>query len=161
MKRKTLLLILLLISGISAFAQYNPDTITATKVFGGYRFEQDGNLLTLNSMSTLMKDDKEAASYLKKAKTSATIAYVLSYTGGFLIGYPLGTALGGGKPVWAMAGIGCGLVVIALPLSSAAGRDAKTAADIYNASRRNLSLNQKYDLRLGLSATGLSLRLRF
>lgn len=161
MKRKTLLLILLLISGISAFAQYNPDTITATRVFGGYRFEQNGKPLALNTMANMMKDDAEAGGYLKKARTSASIANVLGYAGGFLIGYPIGTAIGGGKPAWALAVVGCGLVVIALPLSSAAGRDAKTAADIYNANRRNLSFNQKCDLRLGLSATGLLLRLRF
>ena len=161
MSKKTFLSVFMLIFGISVFAQDNIDTITATKVFGGYRFEQDGKLLNLNTMATLMKEDSSATVYLKKAKTSATIAYVLSYTGGFLIGYPLGTAIGGGKPAWAMAVVGCGLIVVGLPLTNAAGRDAKTAADIYNSNRRNLAMNRNYDLRLGISATGLTLRLRF
>ncbi len=161
MTKKTFLSVFMLIFGISALAQDKADTITAIKGFGGYRFEQDGKPLALSTMADMMKDDTEASGYLKKARTSATIANVLSYTGGFLIGYPLGTAIGGGKPVWAMAGIGCGLVVIALPLAGSAGRDAKTAADIYNANRRNLSFNQKCDLKLGLSATGLSLKFCF
>lgn len=30
---------------------------------------------------------------------------ILSYAGGFMIGWPIGTAIGGGKPAWALAGI--------------------------------------------------------
>lgn len=161
MTLRTILSIFFLAFSISVFAQDHADTITAVKVFGGYRFEQNGKPLALNTMADMMKDDSVAGGYLKKARTSASIANVLGYAGGFLIGYPVGTAIGGGKPAWAMAVVGCGLVVIALPLGSAAGRDAKTAVDIYNANRRNLAFNQKYDLKLGLSATGLSLRLRF
>jgi hypothetical protein len=161
MTRKALFTILVLTFSISAFAQDNTDTITSTKVFGGYKFEQNGKVLTLKGLSTLMQNDSEATGYLKKAKTAASFSNVLASAGGFFIGYPIGTAIGGGKPVWALAGIGCGLVIIALPLSSAASKNAKTAVDIYNANGRNLSFNRKYDLNLGLSTNGLSLKLRF
>ncbi len=43
-------------------------------------------------------------------------ANVLAIPGGALIGWPLGTAIGGGDPEWYLAGIGAGLVAIAIPL---------------------------------------------
>jgi len=161
MTRTISLITILLIISVSAFAQDSTKIISATKVSGGYRFEQNGKPLTLKSMETIMKDDAKAFDYLEKAKTSSTIANILGYTGGFLIGYPLGTAIGGGKPVWALAGIGCGLVAIAIPLGSQAGRNFKTAVDIYNSNQRNLSFNRKCDLQLGITGNGLSLKLRF
>lgn len=161
MTKTTFLITILLIISVSAFAQDSTKFISATKVSGGYRFEQNGKPLTLKSMETIMKDDSIAFDYLTKARSSSTIANILGYAGGFLIGYPLGTALGGGKPEWALAGIGCGLLAIAIPLSSGAGRNARTAVDIYNNNQRNLSFSRKYDLQLGITENGLSLKLRF
>jgi hypothetical protein len=94
MTRTISLITILLIISVSAFAQDSTKIISATKVSGGYRFEQNGKPLTLKSMETIMKDDAKAFDYLEKAKTSSTIANILGYTGGFLIGYPLGTAIG-------------------------------------------------------------------
>jgi hypothetical protein len=44
-------------------------------------------------------------------------AYILAYSGGFMVGYTLGTAIAGGDPNWGVAGIGAGLIVVAVPLS--------------------------------------------
>ena len=37
-------------------------------------------------------------------------SYVFGFSGGALIGWPLGTAIAGGDPVWYLAGIGAGLI---------------------------------------------------
>ena len=58
----------------------------------------------------------------------------MGYAGGFLIGYPVGTAIGGGEPKWAMAGIGAGLLIIAIPISSGANKKVKKAIRLYNKS---------------------------
>lgn len=57
---------------------------------------------------------------------------ILGYAGGFMIGWPLGTAIGGGEPNWALAGIGAGLVVLSIPLSSSAKKKTIKAIELYN-----------------------------
>ncbi len=44
------------------------------------------------------------------------VANVLAIPGGALVGWTLGTAIGGGDPEWYLAGIGAGLIAIAIPL---------------------------------------------
>ena len=47
-----------------------------------------------------------------------TLAQYSVLRGGFLIGWPLGTALAGGDPNWTLAAIGAGCVAIAIPRPS-------------------------------------------
>lgn len=42
---------------------------------------------------------------------------ILAAIGGGLIGWPLGTAIGGGDPEWILAGIGAGVLAVAIPLA--------------------------------------------
>jgi len=44
------------------------------------------------------------------------VAYALAYTGGALIGYTAGSAITGNKANWAVAGVGAGLIGIAVPI---------------------------------------------
>jgi hypothetical protein len=57
MTKKTFLSVFILIFSISAFAQDKPDTIIATKVLGGYRFEQNGKHLRIKSLTSMMLND--------------------------------------------------------------------------------------------------------
>lgn len=47
------------------------------------------------------------------------VAYAFAYTGGALIGYTAGSAIAGNKANWAVAGIGAGLIGIAIPINIA------------------------------------------
>ena len=71
-------------------------------------------------MSDMMKDNPEAYQYISKAKSTAGFANVLGFAGGFMIGWPIETALGGGKPNWILAGVGCGFLIITIPISNSA-----------------------------------------
>lgn len=76
-----------------------------------------------------------------------------------LIGWPLGTALGGGEPEWAMAGAGAVVVLAAIPLTSAFRKHAQKAISIYNgepATRKARIRTDHY-----CYGTGLRLTLRF
>jgi hypothetical protein len=161
MIRKVLLNLLGLVLCVSIFSQNQNDSIQAKKVFGGYKFESKGKILTLGDMLEMMKDNPEAYQYMEKAKSSAGIANVLGFAGGFMIGWPLGTAMGGGKPNWAIAGVGCGLLIVAIPISSSSNKNAMIAVDKFNAKRKGLSYRGQYDLKLGLNPNGLALVLRF
>lgn len=93
------------------------DTIEIRKKAGGYQFYQADGQLNMKQLQKIMKTNEQAYKKLRSGRSSNTMATILGYTGGFLIGWPLGTAIGGGDPNWTMAGIGAGLAAVSIPLS--------------------------------------------
>jgi hypothetical protein len=102
------------------------------KTFGGYKFESDGNILKPREVLTLMESDPEAYAAFKKAKSNYDAGSVLGFVGGFMIGWPLGTALGGGDPQWGLAAGGVAVLLLGIPLNSAFKKHARTAVELYN-----------------------------
>jgi len=111
-------------------------------------------------MAVIMQNNTVALEYLKSAKGNSGFANVLGYAGGFLIGYPIGTAIGGGKPNWMLAAIGCGLIVIDIPILSSANKNVRKAVNAYN-HEGMASRVEKYDIRLGMNQNGMGLAFRF
>ena len=75
-----------------------------------------------------------AYEFIKKAKTKNAISTIIGSLGGGLIGYPLGQSLASGDANWTLAGIGAGLVVVGIPISSRANKNAQKAVELYNSS---------------------------
>lgn len=163
MFRKSFILLLGLLLSISAFSQNNSDTIQIVQAGGGYNFRLNGETINIKNMQALMQNNAEALKYLNKAKSTNGFLSVLSYAGGFLIGYPVGTLIGGGEPNWTLAAVGCGLVVIAIPISSSVKSNARKAVSIYNSGLSDSSYRPAatYNLQLSYSQNGLGLSLRF
>ena len=127
----------------------------------GHKYTYNGQILTMNSMEELLQYNPKAMEYFNKAKGTAGFTNILAYAGGFLIGWPIGTALGGGQPNWTMALIGCGIVAIALPIASGANTNFKKAVETYNMGLMPSPKTQKYDFRMGMNQNGLALVIRF
>jgi hypothetical protein len=92
----------------------------------------------------LMKPNAEAYKEFKKARGNNGFAQVLGFAGGALIGWPIGTALGGGDPQWGLAAGGAGLILLAIPLTISYKKHAEKAIDLYNkgeGSARGVSLD--------------------
>jgi hypothetical protein len=136
------------------------DTIQCLKTSGGYKYNFDNKDLTITQLGEMMQKNLVATGYLKKAKSGSGFANVFGYAGGFLIGYPLGTLIGGGKANWTMFAVGCGLVVIAIPIVSTANRNLKKAVNAYNHEEMTSNL-PTYNLTLGINQSGPGLRLCF
>ena len=143
--KKTLLLtfVMLTISTIN-FAQEainitpnQTDSIELKKIFGGYQFYQNDKLLKFKQLDNLIKSNNEAYDQFKSSKSSRTIATILGYAGGFMIGWPLGTAIAGGKPNWVIAGAGAGLTAISIPISINSNKKLKKAVSIYNSTMQH------------------------
>lgn len=106
--------------------------IKAYKTFGGVRFEKDSITLGLNQVLAFVKENQEAYAELKRAKMNSSTAGVLGFAGGILIGFPIGTAIAGGKPEWGMAAGGVGLIVASIPFTTAFRNRTMQALDLYN-----------------------------
>lgn len=113
-------------------------------------------------LSNIMSANSTAHKMIEDARGSATIAGILGYAGGFLIGYPVGTAIGGGEPKWVMAGIGAGLLIIAIPISSGANKKVKKAVRLYNKRLKPIAY-QRHSPSFSLETTqnGIGVVMRF
>lgn len=161
MKNFAIIISILTISLSNAFAQTQKDSITIKKVFGGYQYYQGEQILNMSQLVDKMKPNEQAYEQIKSAQSTYTMAMIFSYAGGFMIGWPLGTAIAGGKPNWEIAGIGAGLVVIAIPFSQSFNKKAKQAVDKYNSGLHTSSFWDKHDLKFSVTGNGFGLTLNF
>ncbi len=151
--------ILFSIVSISLLAQ--SDSITATKAFGGYRFEQNGEYLNGKALLQRMVGNEEAYVMMKRAKSNSDISTVLGFAGGLMLAWPVGTAIAGGDPNWIVAGIGAGCLAIGIPLSIRASKGMFQAVEIYNSNLNGTYFEQGLLLRLGITTSGVGLRVDF
>lgn len=132
--------------------------INIYKTFGGYRFERDSVSISPKMVLTIMKSNTQAYTEFRKAKTNLDAAGVLGFTGGVLIGFPLGTAVSGGDPEWALAAGGLVLLLATIPLHTAFRNHALNALDIYNS---KLSSSTKVNAKFYWSPIGGKIVFRF
>lgn len=138
----------------------SPEPIEYEKILGGSIYRQGERILSIHSVMAIVDRNDEASRMLKKAKTQQDIATIMSFAGGFAAGWPIGSFLGGGQPDWAIAVIGAGVLLVAIPLQIRANRKARRAIDIYN---RSLQKDKKvgFLMNFDLSPGGLRVSMKF
>jgi ABC-type antimicrobial peptide transport system permease subunit len=156
----TSLLLLFVLTSVS-YAQSSSDSITIKKIFGGYKFLQNNQPLTIKQLGETMKSNPEASKLFQQAKPNATAATLFGIAGGFMVGWPVGTAIGGGKPSWELAGIGAGLIAISIPFSAGFNKNAKAAVAAFNQGNRTSTLQKRTEFQLALAATSVGLTIKF
>ena len=158
MKKSTLILIFVLVF-CNVFGQSVSDTITVKKAIGTV-FQQNGKNLAPRDLLKITEANPEAYNEMKIAKSNNDAASVFGFIGGALIGWPIGTAIAGGEPNWALAGIGVGVIVIAIPFSTAYTKHAKNAVRIYNEGLKQTLIN-KTEFKFGLLSYGIGVGINF
>lgn len=161
MKQISIILTLLIISITFVFGQTVPDSISMKKVFGGYQFYQGDQRLNMNQLANKMKLNDQAYQQIKSAQSSYTLASIIGGVGGFMVGWPIGTAFGGGDPNWTMAGIGAGLIVVSIPITQSVNKKAKQAIETYNSDLQTTSFWDKRELKFSMNGNGIGLTLSF
>ncbi|WP_299458615.1 hypothetical protein [uncultured Microscilla sp.] len=160
--KKIILVLTISLLSLYTFAQTTPTTPASTDsvTFKRGYFLQNGKKLNRIKITGIMMNTPEAYKHLKASFADANVATFFATLGGGLIGWPLGTALAGGKPLWALAGVGVGMALISIPIYASANKKAAQAAKIYN---QRLGTNQITGMRLRLhfSGNGIGLRLKF
>lgn len=163
---RTVFLILVAVAAVQAQVVDNPsptrpDTIRMVKKSGAYHFYQKRKELKIAQLQSLLKTNDQAYKDIKSAKSSGTVSTVFAYAGGFLIGWPLGTALAGGKPNWALLGVGAGLAGISIPFSQSANKKARKAVREYNSALTSNASASLKEFNIGVTANNVGLVFKF
>jgi len=162
MYKKPIIFLFYLLICISVFSQSSNDSIQIIKINTHYRYEQQGHVLNLLQMTQIMKTDKEATKYLKSAKLSNGISVLFEFTGGFLIGYPIGTYIAGKGANLSMLAVGIGFLVVDIPISIATKRNLFKAIHHYNSYKSETGLiSNAYDFHMGITQNGIGITLKF
>ena len=154
-------IVLAIVLGVFTFSSITAQKIEMKKVFGGYTFSQNDKMLTLSQMQEVMKDNKEAFELVKSAKSNQTWGMILGGAGGALIGYPIGTAIGGGEPKWALAGAGAALIVATIPIIKGFNKKTKKAVELYNADAPSVSSNFQPIFNFNIKGTSMGISMNF
>lgn len=117
---------------ISTTVKNELDTIEVKKVALGIVFRKKGKNLKPRELLEITYPNSQAYHEMKIAKTNFDFNNVFGVIGGFLVGWPLGTAIGGGKPNWSLAAVGAAFIGIEIPFAKAYNKHAKNAVRIYN-----------------------------
>jgi hypothetical protein len=115
MKHLTPILFFLAISASHIYGQ-SSDSISMSKTFWGYQFEQGGKRLSKLELKSAIVFNRESHQLYKKARTNNLIALVLGGYGGYMAGYTLGVYVAGGEPNLLYGGIGAGLIAASMVL---------------------------------------------
>ncbi|WP_445735079.1 hypothetical protein [Mariniflexile sp.] len=136
--------------------------IEIKKVFGGYKYSQDGENLRMGKLVKIMKSNPQAFELIKKAQSNNTIAYIIGLTGGGLIGWQTGTNSAGGNANWTLAGVGAGLIAVGIPISLGVDKKKKQAVELYNSSLNSTTYNEfKPEFKIITNGKGIGLTMTF
>jgi hypothetical protein len=148
--------------GISiTFGQSMSDSISIQKGSGGYQFIQGGKSFNLNKISRVMKSNDLAYHQIQAAKSTYQYASFFGASGGFMIGWPIGTMLGGGEPNWTIAAVGAVFIAASIPIGDKYKEQAQRAIDTFNADLQTSSFWHETELRFSLTPIGAKLTLSF
>lgn len=137
------------------------DSVLVEKVFGGYHFYYKNKRININHLAYTVESNRSAFKEAQKAQSTNLFSSILGFTGGFLVGWPVGTLISGNDPNWTIAAIGAGLIVLSIPISHEANIQAKSAVDIYNNGLATSSYWDKHELNFTISENGVGLTLNF
>lgn len=160
MVKKLIVILFLAFLFHNAFGQKKSEEIEVFKVFGGYQYEESGYILNLQDIEDIVKDNKVALHYVKKAQTLNIFTRIFSISGGALIGYAIGSKVNTEVYDKTMISMGCGLIIIAIPISIAFNDKVKLAVDTYNSKLKSTGSSDKLDMKIGFTQNGIGLTIQ-
>lgn len=160
MNKILLFLAVAILSITSTFAQNSNHQITENRVNNQTIYTYDGNMLTEKQLINKMQYCPDAYKEMKRYKTNKAVGSFFAFTGGALIGWPLGTALGGGEPEWGLAAIGVGVIALGIPFYIATPKRKKRAIEIYNNQIPQQGA-QRLEFNFGTTHDGIGICMKF
>jgi len=163
MKYFIILFFATLIFGASLNAQsQSTDKLEMRTNFFGSKFYKGDTIIGINQVLEEMATNEAVYNLMISAKKDNVFAQLLGAAGGLMLGFTLGTSLGGGEPNWTIGGIGAGLIAISIPISSNFKKKAHSAIEQHNSlltASNNRYLKPIYSL--GFGGTSLKFQIKF
>lgn len=157
---RTTILFFLLFTGVQGFSQAKEGQIDFVKSFWGYKFYHKGIPYSAGQIQGIMVTNPEAQQLMKQARGSNTVAGIIGFFGGSLMGWPVGAAIAGEDMDWGLFAAGAGLTAVSIPFSVSAVKKMKKSVETWNSSLAT-SLIQKnsfaYDLKVSPGKVGLTI----
>ncbi|MGE0562546.1 MAG: hypothetical protein AB7O47_12075 [Flavobacteriales bacterium] len=160
MKKFNFLIITYLFFSLSSVLAQSPSEPIVLNHGLGIYYTQNGKKLSPRQLITVTKVNAEALKEIQTAKINHEAAQLFGIPGGFMLGFPLGQVLVGGKPNMVILGIGAGLVLASIPFSVAYSKHAKKGVTIYNEGLKQSDLG-RVDFNFGLTQHGIGLNMTF
>jgi hypothetical protein len=160
--KRIVLILTVFMAGVSfANGQALPDSITVLRAWGEAEFFQGNIQLTPKEVLYAMRSNEEAHELMRSARATKGVSDVIGFAGGFMVGWTLGDILFGREPNWTIAGVGAGLLVVSIPITSSYSKQAEHAVATYNRGLRTTSFYKVHERNLLLTGNGVGLVLRF
>ena len=161
MKRITLTIISIVLFGtISAFAQDSIRPIVVEKAFLGKKyFYGDTRILSISEMEEIVAHDELALKEIQRSSVISGVSTIVSYVGGFAIGWEVGNLIWNKKKynsyvLWG----GVGTSAVGLGLSIWANSHLKKGVALYNGHLGAVSYNPvKVDLEIEPCGIGITM----
>ncbi|WP_422860939.1 hypothetical protein ACOKFD_09185 [Flagellimonas sp. S174] len=128
----------------------------------GYRFYQDGERITWKQLVSATESVNEANKLLKRAKWQNLLSNILAFSGGALIGIPLGQQSADREPTWELAYIGGAIAAVSIHLSFRAFNNANKGVDSYNLAVKSTADNRfQPEFQIVANGNGLGFAMKF
>jgi hypothetical protein len=127
--RYLLILSFVTLCNVTSFAQKK---LAVYKTFGGVVYELDSIAVSTKQVKMILQQNPHAYKEFRLAKTNSTVDTLLGFSGGLLVGFPIGEAIAGVKPEWGFAAVGAVLLGVSIPFNISFKNRAVSAIDIYN-----------------------------
>jgi hypothetical protein len=153
------ILFMLLLTGMQGFSQAKKDEIDFVKNFWGYKFYQNGTPYNAGGIQRVMESNTQAHNLMKQARGSNTVAGVIGFFGGALMGWPVGAALAGEDMDWGIFAAGAGLTAVSIPFSISGVKKMKKAVETWNSSLAMKEIQKNnfvYELKVSPGKVGLT-----
>lgn len=155
--QKIIFSLVLLLSALTHSAQ----KLSQEKGFWGPKYFKGEEKISQSQLLTILKSEDYSANLAAQYKTNYTVAQVLAFPAGALMGWPIGGAIGGGEFNVAIFSIGLALITTTYILSSRAERQLKKSIAAYNQGLPVSALQTKHPKYLSVVGNSQGIGLAF
>ena len=161
--KNLILPILLLFASYPMQAQDHSDTIRILKNQNtqASKFYLKDQLLKPKDMVRMTQNIPEANAEALLARQSHTVAVVLGFTGGFILGWQVGQVISQNPAPWSITILGLGALVVSIPYNKGYHKHATNAAQIYNLDLQKSVGMERAILDFGITSSGMGFQLTY